>query len=130
MCSDLRYVGERPDAAAIYKLLGNAMILAVVGGINDVLRIAGDARTYASGGLYALRLLRSVRSMRGRGKRMAGEEYEPMWTLDMAHKDAVLMQAAAHHERLPVIDAMEAMMRSVSDRGLGELDLAAVAARS
>jgi hypothetical protein len=38
------------------------------------------------------------------------------------------MQTAAHHEKLPVIDAMEALMRKVSDRGLGELDLAAVAA--
>jgi 3-hydroxyisobutyrate dehydrogenase-like beta-hydroxyacid dehydrogenase len=47
----------------------------------------------------------------------------------MAHKDATLMQGAAHHERLPVIDAMQALMRNVSDRGLGELDLAAVAAR-
>jgi 3-hydroxyisobutyrate dehydrogenase-like beta-hydroxyacid dehydrogenase len=47
----------------------------------------------------------------------------------MAHKDATLMQAAAHHERLPVIDAVEALLRNVSDRGLGALDLGAVAAR-
>ena len=50
---------------------------------------------------------------------MMRDDYEPYWTLDMAHKDAVLMQAAAHHERLPVIDAVEALMRNVSARGLG-----------
>jgi len=39
------------------------------------------------------------------------------------------MQAAAHHERLPAVDAVEALLRNVSDRGLGALDLAAVAQR-
>lgn len=130
MCSDLRYVGERPNAAAIFKLLGNAMILAVVGGINDVLRIAEMQGLTRQEAYTLFDYYDPCGQVRGRGKRMAGEEYEPVWTLDTAHKDAVLMQAAAHHEKLPVIDAMEAMMRSVSDRGLGELDLAAVAARS
>ncbi len=130
MCSDLRYLGERPDAAAIYKLMGNAMILAVVGGLNDVMRIAemqGLTREEA----YALfDFYDPSGQIKGRGKRMVGEDYHPQWTLDMAHKDAALMQGAAHHERLPVIDAMEALMRDVSARGLGQLDLGAVAART
>jgi 3-hydroxyisobutyrate dehydrogenase-like beta-hydroxyacid dehydrogenase len=45
----------------------------------------------------------------------------------MAHKDAVLMQGAANHERLPVVDAVEELMRDASARGLGDRDLAAVA---
>jgi 3-hydroxyisobutyrate dehydrogenase-like beta-hydroxyacid dehydrogenase len=61
---------------------------------------------------------------------MVEDSYDAFWTLDMAHKDATLMQAAAHHERLPVVDAMVALMRNVSDRGLGNLDLGAVSARS
>lgn len=129
MCSDLRYLGERPDAAAIYKLMGNAMILAVVGGLNDVMRIAemqglSRAEAHALFDFYD-----PSGQINGRGKRMASEDYETQWSLDMAHKDAALMQAAAHHERLPVIDAMESLIRSVSARGLGELDLAAVSAR-
>jgi 3-hydroxyisobutyrate dehydrogenase len=129
MCSDLRYVGPRPEDAAIFKLMGNAMILAVVGGLNDVIRIAevqGLTRQHA----YTLfDFYDPCGQIRGRGKRMVEGRYEPLWTLDMAHKDATLMQGAAHHERLPVIDAMQALMRNVSDRGLGEHDLAAVAAR-
>jgi 3-hydroxyisobutyrate dehydrogenase len=129
MCSDLRYVGTRPEDAAIFKLMGNAMILAVVGGLNDVIRLAEvqglpRAQAYTLFDFYD-----PCGQIRGRGKRMVGEQYEPFWTLDMAHKDAMLMQSAAHHERLPVIDAMEALLRNVSDRGLGELDLGAVAAR-
>jgi len=129
MCSDLRYLGERPDAAAIYKLMGNAMILAVVGGINDMLRI-GEMQGLSREQAYELfEFYDPSGQVRGRGKRMVAADYEPAWRLTMAHKDAVQMQGAAHHERLPVIDAMEALMRNVADRGLGDLDLAAVAAR-
>jgi|SRR5580700_1045046 3-hydroxyisobutyrate dehydrogenase len=129
MCSDLRYVGARPEDAAAFKLMGNAMILAVVGGLNDTFRIAeqqGLTREQA----YALfDFYDPSGQIKGRGKRMVREEYQPMWTIDMAHKDAALMQAAAHHERLPVIDAIEGLLRNVSDRGLGALDLAAVGQR-
>lgn len=129
MCSDLGYVGERPDAAAIYKLMGNAMILAVVGGLNDLMRIA-EVQELSRAQAYTLfDYFDPCGQIGGRGKRMVDNDYQSFWNLDVAHKDAVLMQGAAHHERLPVIDAMEALMRQASDRGLGDLDLGAVAAR-
>ena len=129
MCSDLRYLGERPDAAAIYKLMGNAMIFAVVGGINDVLRIGEEQGLTREQSYELFDFYDPTGQIRGRGKRMVARDYEPVWTIDMAHKDAVLMQGAAHHERLPVIDAIVALLRGVSDRGLGDRDLAAVADR-
>jgi 3-hydroxyisobutyrate dehydrogenase-like beta-hydroxyacid dehydrogenase len=129
MCSDLRFLGERPDLAAIYKLMGNAMLLAVVGGLSDMLRI-GEEQGLAREQAYRLfDFFDPSGQIKGRGKRMVAGDYDPAWTLDMAHKDAVLMQEAAHHERLPVIDAIEALMRDASARGLGDRDLAAVAAR-
>ncbi len=129
MCSDLRYVGSRPQDAAIFKLMGNAMILAIVGGLNDVLRIAEVQGLTRAQAYELFSYYDPGGQIKGRGVRMMREDYEPYWTLDMAHKDAVLMQAAAHHERLPVIDAVEALMRNVSARGLGLLDLGALAAR-
>lgn len=129
MCSDLRYVGERPEDAAIFKLMGNAMILSVVGGLNDVMRIAEEQGLTREQAYGLFDFYDPCGQIKGRGKRMVGEAYEPFWTLDMAHKDAVLMQAAAHHERLPIVDAMESLLRNVSARGLGSLDLGAVAAR-
>jgi len=129
MCTQLRYLGERPDAAAIYKLLGNAMMLAVIGGLNDVLRI-GEEQGLSRAEAYELfDFFDPSGQVHGRGKRMVARDYEPLWSISMAHKDAVLMQGAAHHERLPAIDAMEALLRGVSDRGLGDRDLAAVADR-
>ncbi len=129
MCSDLRYAGPRPEDAAIFKLMGNAMILAVVGGLNDGLRIA-EERGLTREQAYALfDFYDPSGQIKGRGKRMVQGDYDALWTIAMAHKDAALMQGAANHERLPVIDAMEALLREVADRGLGELDLGAVAAR-
>jgi 3-hydroxyisobutyrate dehydrogenase len=129
MCTHLRYLGERPDAAAIYKLMGNAMMLAVVGGFNDLIRI-GEEQGLSREQVYELfDFFDPSGQIHGRGKRMVARDFEPLWTIDMAHKDAALMQGAAHHERLPVVDAMEALLRSVSDRGLGDRDLAAVADR-
>lgn len=125
----LKYFGDRADLAAVYKLLGNAMILAVVGGINDVLTIAetqGLSRTQA----YELFSFYSVEGqIAGRGRKMANADYTPTWTLAMADKDARLMQAAAQPAALPVIDAVEATLRAQMERQLGERDLGAIAAR-
>jgi 3-hydroxyisobutyrate dehydrogenase len=129
MCSDLRYLGERADLAAVYKLMGNAMILAVVGGLNDMMRIGEEEGLTREQAYRLFDFFDPSGQIKGRGKRMAEGDYDPAWTLDMANKDAALMQAAARHERLPVIDAIEALMRDASARGLGNRDLAAVAAR-
>jgi 3-hydroxyisobutyrate dehydrogenase len=129
MCTELRYVGQRPDAAAIYKLMGNAMILAVVGGLNDVMRIGEEQGLTREQAYELFEFYDPSGQIKGRGERMVRGDFAPTWTLDMARKDALLMQAAAHHERLPVVDALEALMRNLSDRGLGSLDLGAVAQR-
>jgi 3-hydroxyisobutyrate dehydrogenase len=129
MCSHVRYVGERPDAAAIYKLMGNAMILTIVGGLNDVMRI-GEEQGLSREQIYELfGFYDPCGQIKGRGKRMVNENYDAYWTIETARKDALLMQAAAHHERLPVVGAVEAQLRNVADRGLGNLDLGAIAQR-
>jgi 3-hydroxyisobutyrate dehydrogenase len=129
MCGDLRYLGERADIAAVYKLLGNSMILSVVGGLSDMLRIAEEQQLSRAQAFALFDFFDPGGQVRGRGKRMVEDDYDPIWTLDTARKDAVLMQSAAHHERLPVIDAIEASMRTQSDRGLGDRDLGALAQR-
>jgi 3-hydroxyisobutyrate dehydrogenase len=130
MTGKVKYFGERIDLAAIYKLMGNAMILAVVGGLSDVLTIAqakGLSRTQA----YELFSFYSVEGqITGRGKRMSEGDYSPLWTLDMADKDARLMQAAASGAALPVIDAVEATIASSIRDNLGDRDLGAIARAS
>lgn len=127
MTGSLWYLGERTDMAAVFKLMGNAMILAVIGGMNDMFAIAqanGIDRVTA----YSLfERYDPSGQIGGRGKRMAHGDYEPTWTLDMARKDALLMQQAASGFDLSVIGAVEQLLRDASARGFGDRDLAAIA---
>ncbi|MHB8146258.1 MAG: NAD(P)-dependent oxidoreductase [Vulcanimicrobiaceae bacterium] len=129
MTGDLRYLGERADAAAIYKLMGNAMMLAVIGGLNDVFTL-GDAGGLSPEQAFELFSFYSPQGqITGRGKRMARGDYEPTWTLDMARKDASLMLASAPGAELPVIRAVEAALAAAIARGYGGLDAGAIAKR-
>lgn len=129
MTGKVKYLGERVDLAGVYKLMGNAMILAVIGGLSDVLTIA-RAQDLTPVQAYELFSFYSLEGqITGRGKRMAEADYSPLWTLDMADKDARLMQAAAHGAPLPVIDAVEAAMTERIAQNLGDRDLGALAAR-
>jgi len=129
MTGKLWYLGDRVDKAAIYKLMGNAMILAIIGGLADMFAIAatnGISRRDA----YALfENYDPGAQIHGRGKRMAESDYEPTWTLEMAHKDAELMLASANELPLPVIRAVERALRDAMARGFHSKDLAAIAER-
>jgi 3-hydroxyisobutyrate dehydrogenase len=129
MTGTVRYFGERIDLAAIYKLLGNAMILSVIGGVADVFRI-GEVSGLTRDEAYELFSFYDVTGqITGRGKRMAGADYEPTWTLDMALKDARLMQATAKGAPLAVIDAVANALVQADARGHGAEDLGAIAAQ-
>ena len=113
MCGDLRYLGERDDLAAVYKLVGNAMILAVVGGMSDAFALPSATASDVGGVRTLLTFYSPAGQIAGRGKRMAAGDYQPTWTLDMSHKDATLMQSD-RRVALPVIDAIEGAMRERS----------------
>jgi len=126
MTSTLRYLGERPDLAAVFKLMGNAMILAVIGGLHDVFRI-GEAQGLSRRDAYELfSFYDPCGQIAGRGKRMAEGDQTVTWTLAMARKDARLMQEAAAHASLPVIDAVAHAIESCIRRGMADRDLAAL----
>lgn len=127
MTGTVRYFGERVDLAAVYKLLGNSMILTVIGGIADIFRI-GDEAGLTPQEAYELFSFYDVSGqITGRGKRMASGDYEAAWTLDMALKDARLMQQTAHGKPLAVIDAVAAKLAAADASGLGARDMGAIA---
>ncbi len=128
MTGELKYFGERVDLAAVYKLMGNAMILAVVGGITDVFRIARAQGVTDKEAYTLFSFFNPAGQIAGRGKRMAEGDYDAMWTLDMARKDASLMLAAARDRELPVIAAVERELGTAMERGLESKDVGALAA--
>lgn len=128
MTGELRYLGERVDLAAVFKLMGNAMILAVIGGIADVLRLADSQGLERTDAYELFSFFNPAGQIAGRGKRMAQGDYDPTWTLDMARKDATLMIEAARGCDLAVIAAVERELQRAMTHDLGSKDLGAIAA--
>lgn len=127
MTGTVWYIGERADLGAVFKLMGNAMILAVIGGINDMFKIAQANGVDRQTAHALFEKFNPVGQIAGRGKRMAQGDYEPLWTLEMAHKDAELMLQTSRGYDLRVIGAIESLLRESSARGFGGLDLGAIA---
>ena len=127
MTGTVWYLGERSDTAAVFKLMGNAMILAVIGGLSDMFAIAQANGIDRQSAYTLFEKYSPSGQITGRGKRMAQGDYEPTWTLDMALKDADLMLQTAQGCDLHVIGAVERLLREASARGFGELDLGAIA---
>lgn len=129
MTGKVWYLGDRIDKAAIFKLMGNAMILAIIGGLGDMFAIASANGLSRSEAYTLFENYDPSAQISGRGKRMSQSDYDPTWTLEMAHKDANLMLASASELPLPVISAVERALHDAMERGFGNKDLAAVAER-
>lgn len=127
MTGTVWYLGERSDLAAVYKLMGNSAILGLVSTLADMFAI-GEANGLSRPEAYRLfEQYDPSGQIAGRGKRMAQRDYEPAWTVEMAHKDALLMLQSAGALQLPIIAAVEQLLRETIERGLGGRDLAAIA---
>lgn len=129
MTGKVWYLGDRVDKAAVFKLMGNAMILAITGGLADMFAIAATNGISREDAYTLFEHYDPSGQITGRGKRMAQSDYEPAWTLDMAHKDASLMLASGNELPLPVIAAVERAMHAAMERGLADKDLAVIAER-
>jgi 3-hydroxyisobutyrate dehydrogenase-like beta-hydroxyacid dehydrogenase len=68
--------------------------------------------------------------IKGRGPRMARGDVAPSFTLEMARKDVGLMMAAAKGEPLVALPYVAKRMDQVIGSGGGELDIAAIGART
>lgn len=127
MTGKVWYLGERGDLAAVYKLMGNSVILGLVGTLADMFAI-GEANGLTREEAYRLfEHYDPSGQIAGRGKRMSQRDYEPAWTIDMARKDAALMLQTANEDELPIIAAVERVLRAAMERDLQDRDLAAIA---
>lgn len=129
MTGKVWYLGDRVDKAAIFKLMGNAMILSIIGGLGDMFAIASANGLSRHEAYELFQNYNPGAQIEGRGKRMAQSDYKPTWTLEMAHKDAALMVASANEVPMPVIAAVERALHDAMERGFGNSDLAAIAER-
>jgi 3-hydroxyisobutyrate dehydrogenase len=117
--------GTETGKAAAMKLLGNLFLIALTGGLADMLTLA-SALGVPSEDLFTLFAQWNPAAMvPARLQRMVAGSYDqPSWELKMARKDAGLMMSAASNKgsQLTAITAIAALMDSFIDDGFGNKD--------
>jgi 3-hydroxyisobutyrate dehydrogenase len=120
-------LGERVDAAAAFKLMGNLFLMAMTAGAADMLAlakglgvapesVAGLFEHFKPGASLGARITRMVDVARGKD--------DPSWELAMARKDARLVEAeaAASGVSLALLPPIAARMDAAIAKGLGNVD--------
>lgn len=127
MAERVRFVGERADLAATYKLCGNALIIGINALVADVLTIAAGSGIGADDALGVLGLFDVSGVVAGRGRSMAARDFAPSFELGMARKDVGLMIETAGTLPLAALPGIAARMDALVAEGHGAEDLAVLA---
>jgi 3-hydroxyisobutyrate dehydrogenase-like beta-hydroxyacid dehydrogenase len=127
MTSRVAYLGERPDLAALHKLMGNATIIGLAAVMCDVLSIAkaGGVSGQKALGLVAMLDLNMMAARRGGA--MATGDFTPSFELAMARKDVGLMMQAVGDLPLATLPGIAARMDRLLASGHGAKDFAVLA---
>jgi 3-hydroxyisobutyrate dehydrogenase-like beta-hydroxyacid dehydrogenase len=127
MTGRLEFMGERPDIAAVNKLLGNALIIGLVGVMSDVLAIAQASDVDGLDAIKLLQMLDLNAMVAGRGANMAKGKFDPSFELAMARKDVRLMLETVGARPMATLPAMAARMDQLIAAGRGNEDFSVVA---
>jgi 3-hydroxyisobutyrate dehydrogenase len=130
MTGKLVDLGPRVDAAAAFKLLGNAFLIALTAGFTDMLALAKAMDVSPAEAATLFDHFNPGASIPARFKRVIDADYEhPTWELAMARKDARLMQAEAKGAgvALTMLPAVAALMDRLIAEGQGHADWTVVA---
>jgi 3-hydroxyisobutyrate dehydrogenase len=130
MTGKLVDLGERPDAAAAFKLLGNLFLICMTSGLAEMLALAKALDVPAAQAATLFDAFNPGTTISGRIKRMVdGAFADPSWELAMARKDARLMIEAASAAGVPlaVLPAIAARMDAVIAEGHAEDDWTVIA---
>jgi len=127
MTGRIEYLGERLDLAAAYKLFGNAMIIAICGGLADVYTMAASLGIDAREAHSLFGKFNPAGVLAYRGAAMATGDYAPTFELTMARKDTRLMIELAADRELTVLPAIARRMDALIARGFGSDDMGVLA---
>jgi len=118
-------LGENPDAAASFKLLGNLFLMFLTTGLADMLALAKALDVSPEQAASLFEHFNPGATIGARMKRMTDARFsEPSWELGMARKDARLMieESARAGVPLAVLPAIAARMDEVIAQGHGHDD--------
>ena len=125
MTGKLHYLGERPDAAASFKLLGNLFLMFLTTGLADLLALAKALDVTPADASKLFDMFNPGATVGARMKRMTDAKFEDAsWELSMARKDARIMMEEAARKQVPlaVLPAIAARMDAVIAEGHGSDD--------
>ena len=130
MTGELWHVGERSDIASVYKLVGNAMILSVVGVTGDIMRMMDSVGLPRSAALEMLAKTNLNGAVVYRGNMMRDGKYDDTnFALDVARKDMRLMLETGGTQPAPMLQALAARMDALIADGHGGDDFAVLGRR-
>lgn len=127
MTGRVEYLGERPDAAACYKLFGNTLIIGIGAILADVFTIAKASGISATDSLKLLDFFNPAATIPLRGRNMAKGDFTPSFELAMARKDVRLMIETAGSAPLCALPAIAARMDALIAAGHGADDVGVIA---
>lgn len=125
MTGKLVDLGERVDAAAAMKLMGNTFLMGFTAAIADLLAVGKACGVAPADAIALFDHFNPGSFTAARAKRMAGGDYAtPSWELAMARKDARLVAAEAElaDVALLLVPAIAARMDAMIARGHGHDD--------
>jgi 3-hydroxyisobutyrate dehydrogenase-like beta-hydroxyacid dehydrogenase len=126
MASRVEYFGERPDLAAVYKLIGNAFIIGINALVADVFTVAVGSHVGPSEALRILEFFNPSAVIAGRGRNMAAGDFSPSFELAMARKDVGLMMETAGGQPLAALPSIAQRMDELIVQGHGDKDLTVI----
>ena len=127
MTGRLEYLGERPDLAAVDKLLGNAMLIGLWAVMADVLTLAKACGVDAGDAIRLLGKLDLNAAVSRRGASMAKRDFTPTFELAMARKDVRLMLETSGDRPMAALPAVAARMDQLIAAGHGADDASVLA---
>ncbi len=122
MTGAVHYLGERPEHAAAFKLVGNLFLMVMTSGIVDMFALAKATGISSAEASTLFDMFNPGLTLGARAKRMTEANFsEPSWELSMARKDARLMteEAARADVALTVLPSIAARMDALIKGGHG-----------
>lgn len=130
MTGELWHVGERPDLAAVYKLVGNAGIISIIGVLGDIMRMTDNAEVPRSGVMQMMEKVRLNGAVAFRGAMMVEGDFPTNFALDVARKDVRLMLETAGTQSVPMLRALATHMDDQIRAGEADQDFAVLGRRA
>ncbi len=130
MTGKVVYLGEDPSRAATFKLMGNSFLMALTGGLTDVLALAKTGDVDPKDALAMFEWFNPGASVPVRARRMLDAPASAAsWELAMARKDARIMIEEATRANVPlvVVPGVAAAMDKFIERGHAKDDWTIIA---